>query len=126
MNKRSGFTLIEMLVVIAIIGLLASIVVVGLGGSRAKARDAKRISDLHSIQTALERDYSSTSGYPLAIPSDAPQVDPSGKDYGYQRIDTTKYLLGACLEEKSSVPTNSTSTCPNNLDCNLFEYCIAQ
>ncbi|PIS08253.1 hypothetical protein COT76_02470, partial [Candidatus Berkelbacteria bacterium CG10_big_fil_rev_8_21_14_0_10_33_10] len=52
-----GFTLIELLVVIAIIGILAGVVVVNVGSAQAKARDAKRISDMKAIQTALEMYY---------------------------------------------------------------------
>ncbi len=51
---RRGFTLIELLVVIAIIGLLASIVMVSLSAARVKGRDAVRLSELNSLQTALE------------------------------------------------------------------------
>ena len=53
-KKNKGFTLIELLVVIAIIGLLASIVLVSLGPARARARDAKRISDIRQISLAME------------------------------------------------------------------------
>lgn len=63
-RTSSGFTLIELLVVVAIIGILASIVLVSLNGARMKARDARRISDLKAIQTALEL-YATTHGkYP--------------------------------------------------------------
>ena len=53
-RKNKGFTLIELLVVIAIIGLLATIVLVSLKGVRAKAKDARRVSDMKAIQTAIE------------------------------------------------------------------------
>ena len=49
MQNKKGFTLIELLVVIAIIGLLSSIAVVSLNGARAKARDAKRVSDVKQL-----------------------------------------------------------------------------
>ncbi|MDO8601419.1 MAG: type II secretion system protein [bacterium] len=51
-KKEKAFTLIELLVVIAIIGMLAGIVMVSMGGARAKARDAKRQSDIRQIVTA--------------------------------------------------------------------------
>jgi prepilin-type N-terminal cleavage/methylation domain-containing protein len=52
-NKR-GFTLVELLVVISIIGVLSSTVFASLGSTRTKARDARRMSDIKNIQTALE------------------------------------------------------------------------
>lgn len=62
-NKK-GFTLIELLVVIAIIGLLSTLAVVSLNNARQKARDAKRISDVKQVQTALELFYNDQNGYP--------------------------------------------------------------
>ncbi|HTK60703.1 MAG TPA: prepilin-type N-terminal cleavage/methylation domain-containing protein [Candidatus Baltobacteraceae bacterium] len=63
---RKGFTLIELLVVIAIIGLLSTLAVVALNSARQRSRDAKRVSDIRQIQTALELGYAEIGGYPSA------------------------------------------------------------
>lgn len=61
--KKQGFTLIEILIVVAIIGLLASIVLVGLGAFRTRGRDARRIADLRETQNALELYYTKNQRY---------------------------------------------------------------
>ncbi|MFA6417135.1 MAG: prepilin-type N-terminal cleavage/methylation domain-containing protein [Patescibacteria group bacterium] len=63
MNKK-GFTLIELLVVIAIIGLLTTMSVLALQSSRARARDAKRLSDVKQLQTALGLYEHDAQSYP--------------------------------------------------------------
>lgn len=65
-HTSRGFTLIELLVVIAIIGILSSVVLVSLNTARAKARDAKRLSDLHQVELALNLYYSDNGAYPVA------------------------------------------------------------
>lgn len=51
---RNGFTLIELLVVVAIIGILAGIVLVSMSGSRASARDGRRMTDFGQLSRAME------------------------------------------------------------------------
>ncbi|OJI07839.1 hypothetical protein BK004_00110 [bacterium CG10_46_32] len=64
-TKYKGFTLIELLVVIAIIGLLSTLAVVALNNARAKGRDAKRVADVKTIQTALELYFADKNTYPV-------------------------------------------------------------
>lgn len=66
MKKAKGFTLIELLVVIAIIGLLSTLAVVALNNARQKSRDAKRVSDVKQVSTALELFFADNNGYPVA------------------------------------------------------------
>jgi prepilin-type N-terminal cleavage/methylation domain-containing protein len=63
-KSKLGFTLLELLVVISIIGLLASVVSVSLNSSRANARDVRRIADIRQMQLALELYFDSNNNYP--------------------------------------------------------------
>lgn len=67
MNTRRGFTLVELLVVVSIIGILSTIIIGSLGGAKSSARDAKRISDIKNIQIALAEYYNDNSHYPCQI-----------------------------------------------------------
>ncbi len=60
----SGFTLLELIVVMAIIGILAMLAVGNFQSSRIKANDARRKSDLKQIQAALEQYHADFGNYP--------------------------------------------------------------
>ena len=65
MNKRMlGFSMLELLVTLAIIGILVTITIVGLTDSRAKTQDAKRQADLRLVATAVELFKNKYGHYP--------------------------------------------------------------
>lgn len=53
-SERKGFTTMELLIVIALIGILATIIILFVNSARAKGRDAQRMSDIEQIRTAIE------------------------------------------------------------------------
>lgn len=63
-QNQTGFSLIELMVVIALIGLLASVVLASLAGARKSSREAKRKTELLQVQKALEGYYTANYGYP--------------------------------------------------------------
>lgn len=64
-NRIKGFTLIEMLVVISVIGILSALALVSFASSQKQARDTNRKSDLRQYQGALESYANKTNGiYP--------------------------------------------------------------
>tara|TARA_B100000508_G_scaffold74920_1_gene58341 strand:- start:753 stop:1307 length:555 start_codon:yes stop_codon:yes gene_type:complete len=63
-KRRSGFTLIEILVVIAVIGILAAVTLAFLGEGRERAKNRKALSDMKNIHTAMEVMFNQTGLYP--------------------------------------------------------------
>jgi len=53
-NKKNGFTLIELIVVVTIIAVLTVIGVISYSGTNSRARDSRRMADLEKIRIALE------------------------------------------------------------------------
>jgi general secretion pathway protein G len=53
-NIQRGFTIVELLIVIVVIGILAAITIVAYSGIQQRARDSIRTGDISSLQKALE------------------------------------------------------------------------
>lgn len=62
-NKR-GFTIVELLIVIVVIGILALLVITTFTGVQQKARNTKRTTDIKAIQAQAEAYYASNGMYP--------------------------------------------------------------
>jgi general secretion pathway protein G len=84
-NKRSAFTLIELLIAVVIIGILAAI---GLGqfhNAQIRARDAQRKDNLSSVAKALEMYYSDQGRYPDDLSWGSSLFDPDEQETIYMK-----------------------------------------
>ncbi|MFA4942945.1 MAG: FISUMP domain-containing protein [Patescibacteria group bacterium] len=109
-QPKKAFTLIELLVVIAIIGLLATVSVIALNNARSKSRDAKRVSEIKQIQTALELYYNDQNRYPLTA-----EFTLGGEIFSTSSYGTTTYLAHI-----PGAPTPADGSCSDSE--NLFTY----
>ncbi len=134
-TKRKGFTLLELLVVITIIGLLSSVGLASYTRAQARARDAKRQSDLTTLRNALELYYSENNFYvntggactavetslaPL-VPDFTKQLptDPGGQGLPYLYCGSSQDY---CLQAKLEAVTAVQSTCTAPLQGGGYNY----
>ena len=89
---KKGFTLVELLVVISIIGTLVAILLPNFMGARERARDAQKIQDAYAIKNALRMYYNDKQAYPTASgPGNTVTLTnymaPSGLGYTYSQTN---------------------------------------
>lgn len=134
-KQQKGFTLIELLVVIAVIGMLASIVLVSLGPARARARDAKRQSDIRQISTAMELCFSDAGCNGASNDSSYKVVPAGGATARMDASFTIGTYMGdlpqdpgggtaACTAAGSATETAGGEYCAPNAAGTAAEYCI--
>jgi len=93
-KKSKGFTLVELLIVVIIIGILAGMMMLSTGGATAKAEATKVVSDMRNMKAAAIMVYADNSEWPTAIASLDDYLDqtPASKysiDGDYLKLDAT-------------------------------------
>lgn len=63
-KQYNGFTIVELLIVIVVIGILAAITITAYNGIQQRGRDAERTSDVKQLKKALEMFYAEKNYYP--------------------------------------------------------------
>ncbi len=92
-SKNKGFTLVELLVVISILGVLATIALGSFRSSQARGRDAERKSDLKQIVSSLELYYADHGKYPVSVSGSiggCPSTSQSACTWGSGQFTDTK------------------------------------
>ena len=139
-----AFTMIELLVVVAIIGILSGLIAVGMSDLNKKARDSKRVTEINSLRKAIwMKSNMGSTGYPIQaswccmdkggcsvlssalvpdflgkLPSD-PLYSSSNEEWCYMyKSDGTTFDLYAKLEEKGSV-----SLSPESIKISTIQTC---
>ena len=90
--NQDGFTLIEIMVVILILGLLATIVVQSLRGAADKAKTTKAQADLAEIKTALDRYYLDNGFYPTTDQGLSALVSPPSTGHVPSNYESGGYI----------------------------------
>ncbi len=63
-KNQKGFTIVELLIVIVVIGILATLVIVTFSGIQQKARNTKRQTDINAIDSTVEAYFAQNGYYP--------------------------------------------------------------
>lgn len=116
-KHKKGFTLIELIVVVAIIAMLTSVVLSSLSTSRNKANDTASINSVREIKTALSMYFADFGVYPTnltALTSGAkvyiPEINPNVKYVSLTYKDSGSNIPG--------MPTFYQSSCTDK--CNYY------
>ena len=117
--SKHGFTLVELLVAIAIIGILSSIVFSGLSSGRGKSRDAQRLSDLKTINGALENYFAQNGTYPSVSTFCSHGSPVWSNEACWQSFVRDTTLLPTMPKD----PLNTGTNCGTTAGCYVYSYC---
>lgn len=104
--SRTGFTIIELMAVVAIVGLLSAIGVPKFREIQEKARIARAIGEIHALQTDLTTQDSLPDD--LGVIGRAGMLDPWDRPYVYNKFPPNRQVPPGARRDRFLVPINST------------------
>jgi prepilin-type N-terminal cleavage/methylation domain-containing protein len=115
-RKQTGFTIVELLIVIVVIGILAGLVITTFNGIQQKGRDTERETDIKALHGQVEAYYAQNGKYPsLADMNDSTFVAANLKGLDHEAFRDPKgtvYTLAA----NPAADVYSYATTPANCD----------
>ena len=114
-NNR-GFTIVELLIVIVVIGILAALVIVTYNGIQQKARDTERKTDIKALQGHLEAYWADSAKYPTL-------TEINDATAGGFRQTNFKGLDSAAFADPKN-PTNQTLTGTDSTTVGQYIYLV--
>lgn len=114
MRSKQGFTLVEIIIVVAIISIIAGIVLFNVGTASQKSRDGDRQADLRTLQSAVELYKQKYGRYPAGCRGAGVWSGQTSTDYVC--ASGNQYIVGLAPEFIRALPTDKrlAETNPNN------------
>lgn len=109
-NKQSGFTIVELLIVIVVIGILAALVVTTFSGIQQKARNTERETDIKAVHGQVEAYYAQNGKYPTL----ANLNDSSFRSANLKGLD----------DEALKDPKGANNTVAGTAAANVYSYAV--
>ncbi len=133
-HKNKGFTIVELLIVIVVIGILATLVIVTFTGIQQKARNSQRQTDINAIDSHVEAYYAQSGNYPtFAQLNDATWraanmkgldaaalVDPKGNDIANSAATAGTYTYGYVATHDDGTTACSATGTADDTACTKF------
>lgn len=122
-NSDSGFTIVEILVIILVIGILSTILILTYSGVQVRQRNSTRITDIKLVQSNLETYYAQSGFYPTLADlnnstwtnNNLKGLEPSTLQDPSAKTGNPRFADSPTADQYSYQPTavNGTSPCDN-------------